>query len=296
MLIVKCLTTRTIYFLQPCYHCKYRYYSQQKSGKTYYEVIKLPSSASADEIKTAFYSRSKQLHPDKLDPGDHDIDEFLQLKDAYEVLGNKKTRDLYDIYLGAPDSSSKTFEEWRKYSTNIHQRNMHPGSDFNQTDEIFRGMKIETGRDDSWSDFSYFDWALMLSAAAFIVYVVQREYKRSKERKTTKRMRVIDLNESRYINKSSKVPVPVFTNQDNGEENIENIKLEQEVVKIHNTVLNEKPLANELKKTNNDIFDEIKSKGTVTNAAWEEIIDDDGNDKDTSGKYKWIEIKSWQEL
>jgi molecular chaperone DnaJ len=64
--------------------------------KGYYETLGLDSSATAEEIKTAFRRLARDTHPDA-NPGDVEAEErFRQVAEAYEVLSDPQKRARYD--------------------------------------------------------------------------------------------------------------------------------------------------------------------------------------------------------
>ncbi|KJH48161.1 DnaJ domain protein [Dictyocaulus viviparus] len=65
-------------------------------NKDYYEILGVSKDASQEEIKAAFYAKSKQLHPDKRDDGDTTAN-FVELKKAYDVLRRPVDRKAYDM-------------------------------------------------------------------------------------------------------------------------------------------------------------------------------------------------------
>ena len=66
------------------------------SPQSYYDILQVKQTASKEELKNAFYTQSKKLHPDK-NPDDKNAPEgFRALVEAYEVLGDDVKRKEYD--------------------------------------------------------------------------------------------------------------------------------------------------------------------------------------------------------
>lgn len=66
-------------------------------GKDYYKILGISKSASDDEIKKAYRKLALKYHPDKNKaPGAED--KFKEVAEAYEVLSDKKKRDVFDQY------------------------------------------------------------------------------------------------------------------------------------------------------------------------------------------------------
>lgn len=57
-----------------------------------YVLLGLPPAATAEEIKSAFRRRAREVHPDAKGDGT----EFIALKDAYAILGDPTKRAQYD--------------------------------------------------------------------------------------------------------------------------------------------------------------------------------------------------------
>ncbi|XP_064619643.1 dnaJ homolog subfamily C member 30, mitochondrial-like [Lineus longissimus] len=72
-----------------------RWYSVKPSGTRYYDVLGLTPKASLKDIKSAYYSLSKLYHPD-LKTDDASEAKFAEISEAYEVLGNKRRKRIYD--------------------------------------------------------------------------------------------------------------------------------------------------------------------------------------------------------
>lgn len=68
------------------------------SKRDYYEVLGVPRTASAEEIKKAYRKMALQNHPDR-NPDNKEAEErFKEAAEAYEVLGEPDKRQRYDQY------------------------------------------------------------------------------------------------------------------------------------------------------------------------------------------------------
>src|SRR5205807_8247496 len=88
-------------------------------GATHYEVLGVARSASADEVKRAYYSHARRFHPDRF-RRDADADAqqridaaFARIAQAYEALKDSSLRAAYDLKLskqrgGAQHTSAQT--------------------------------------------------------------------------------------------------------------------------------------------------------------------------------------------
>lgn len=64
----------------------------------YYEILDIPRTATAEDIKKAYRKKALQFHPDK-NPGNVDAEKkFKEISEAYEVLSDEKKRDMYNRY------------------------------------------------------------------------------------------------------------------------------------------------------------------------------------------------------
>ncbi|KXZ47151.1 hypothetical protein GPECTOR_37g157 [Gonium pectorale] len=60
-----------------------------------YDVLGVAANASQDDIKTAFRRQAKLLHPD-VSKSDDSEEDFMRLKEAYDVLSDQRQRAEYD--------------------------------------------------------------------------------------------------------------------------------------------------------------------------------------------------------
>jgi curved DNA-binding protein len=76
-----------------------------------YGVLGVPENAGADDIKKAYRSLAKRLHPDA-NPGDKKSEEkFKELGQAYEILSDPEKRRRYDSLRRAPSFDGRTRPE-----------------------------------------------------------------------------------------------------------------------------------------------------------------------------------------
>jgi molecular chaperone DnaJ len=61
--------------------------------KNYYLILRLAPEATLDQIRSAYRQRALELHPDRTGFGS---DQFLEVQEAYDVLGDPARRKIYD--------------------------------------------------------------------------------------------------------------------------------------------------------------------------------------------------------
>lgn len=66
-----------------------------KTGKSHYDTLKISPNATGQQIKSAYYKLSKKYHPDMNDSAEA-MEQFRNVSEAYEVLGNLTKRKEYD--------------------------------------------------------------------------------------------------------------------------------------------------------------------------------------------------------
>ncbi|XP_033736009.1 dnaJ homolog subfamily C member 18-like isoform X2 [Pecten maximus] len=79
-------------------HCRsWQYYCgfKTRSSSCYYETLGIKKSATQQEIKSAYIQLSKKHHPDVSTHANAQM-QFTKVSEAYQVLGNPKSRKSYD--------------------------------------------------------------------------------------------------------------------------------------------------------------------------------------------------------
>ncbi|KFM58071.1 DnaJ-like protein subfamily B member 4, partial [Stegodyphus mimosarum] len=66
-------------------------------GKDYYKILGISRNATEDEIKKAYRKLALKYHPDKNKTKEAE-EKFKEIAEAYEVLSDKKKKDVYDQY------------------------------------------------------------------------------------------------------------------------------------------------------------------------------------------------------
>ena len=85
------------------------------TARDYYQILGLPKSASADDIKKAYRRLARQYHPD-MHSGAKKVEmekKFKELNEAHEVLADADKRKKYDQY-GANWEQAEAYEQARR--------------------------------------------------------------------------------------------------------------------------------------------------------------------------------------
>ena len=86
-----------------------------------YEILGVPRTASAEEIRKAYRRLAKKHHPD-MNPGDKKAeDKFKEITAAHEVLSDARKRKLYDEFgadslrSGFDEKTADAYRQWRQH-------------------------------------------------------------------------------------------------------------------------------------------------------------------------------------
>ena len=65
----------------------------------YYKILGLDNTASADDIKRAYYKLAKKYHPDRNENDELSLVKFTLINEAFNILGDLENRLRYKIDL-----------------------------------------------------------------------------------------------------------------------------------------------------------------------------------------------------
>jgi curved DNA-binding protein len=93
---------------------------------TYYHILELNPTATADEIKNAWRKLIKQYHEDKNPNNPQAKEKSQEINEAYEVLSNPKKRAKYDAgmneYIKAGEERMRRHREAQKQSSRSNDK------------------------------------------------------------------------------------------------------------------------------------------------------------------------------
>lgn len=100
--------------------------------KDYYKILRLPSSASSDEIKRSYRRLAMVYHPDRSNnPNAHEF--FSEINEAYEILSDQNLKSQYDNLV---NSQGDFFVEAQTFSENFDNRR-----NANRTARVYRATR-----------------------------------------------------------------------------------------------------------------------------------------------------------
>ncbi|KAG9272549.1 hypothetical protein AMEX_G13560 [Astyanax mexicanus] len=88
-----------------------------RSSTSYYDLLGVKPDASLEEIKNAFFEKSKKVHPDRdlSNPSLHS--QFVKLNEAYKVLSKEGSRKEYDLRLKHHYTGEQSFRPPSRYTS-----------------------------------------------------------------------------------------------------------------------------------------------------------------------------------
>lgn len=96
----------------------------RKRGKSLYEVLEVPSDATADQIRLTYKRLAFKYHPDRNPNDSAAAEKFKKLNKAHSVLSDENKKKLYDEYgdvgviVGSKLGTDKTAKTVTKVKSN----------------------------------------------------------------------------------------------------------------------------------------------------------------------------------
>ncbi len=123
--------------------------------KDYYKSLGVDKKADQDTIKKAYRKLAKKFHPDKHPNDSKKVDQFKEINEAYEVLGNPDKRSKYDqLSSRAARGNGAEFDPSAfgyQYSGQGGSRHYQTSGDFSDFFEAFFGDQSNFNYDDLFS-------------------------------------------------------------------------------------------------------------------------------------------------
>lgn len=113
--------------------------------KDYYRILGVSEQAGKIEIKAAYRKLAKQLHPDVVKDDPDKKDRMLEIRAAYECLGDEEKRKEYDKARTKARSGDRN-----QRNNQREQKNGQPAPDMSQFERFFGfqpGKGMETYQD-----------------------------------------------------------------------------------------------------------------------------------------------------
>lgn len=124
-----------------------------KMGKDYYKILGVSKSAKEEEIKKAYRKLALKYHPDKNKEKGAE-EKFKELAEAYEVLSDKRKREVYDQVgeeglkagAGAGGHFGNGASTGQQFTYQFHGDPYETFKQFFQTDGMYSSMSFGNGR------------------------------------------------------------------------------------------------------------------------------------------------------
>ncbi len=147
--------------------------SKFNPSKDYYKILEIPTSASAAEIKKAYYALVKKYHPDK---GNYSEDKIKQVNEAYEILSDEKIRKEYDTsrqFASGPSQSYSSAQNQQRANYQNYSRSQGGYQNMNQAysqyEDYFRNFyqqaagqqgagRRQAGKDKYGNYYEYYEY------------------------------------------------------------------------------------------------------------------------------------------
>jgi molecular chaperone DnaJ len=112
-------------------------------SRNLYEVLGVPKDASQETIKKAYRKLARKWHPD-VNPGNKEAEQkFKEISAAYDCLGNKEKRKLYDEFgeeglrAGFDAEKAREHKKWGAFEQQAGQGREEPFGRYHSYEDIF---------------------------------------------------------------------------------------------------------------------------------------------------------------
>lgn len=92
----------------------------------YYEILGVPKTATADEIKKAYRTLAFKYHPDRNQGNAAAEEKFKQISAAYDVLGDESKRRQYDMGYSTDSYSNSASQSQQQYQRQYQYTYQNP--------------------------------------------------------------------------------------------------------------------------------------------------------------------------
>jgi len=126
--------------------------------KDYYKILGVLKTASIDEIKKAYRKLAREYHPDKTGGDEKKNRVFLDVNEAYEVLGNEDKRKNYDEKKPDNTSNNQTKKQSESgftpnFDMNDFEKRFENFFGFNKSGEKTQGNSSKVNTDAMFNSF-----------------------------------------------------------------------------------------------------------------------------------------------
>lgn len=116
--------------------------------RSHYDIMGLNQSSTSAEIKKKYFELAKKYHPDRnrnKSPEEKRsaLKQYTRIKEAYEVLGNKEKRELFDIELRNVNGSNRGATTKDARANNYYGQSRYSGSHYSAS-SLHRRSRAQT--------------------------------------------------------------------------------------------------------------------------------------------------------
>ena len=113
---------------------------ENNNKKDLYSILGVSRTANNEEIRSAYRRLVLIYHPDKNKTDPNASSKFIELREAYKILSNYKTRNIYDE---TGEYDEEQLEHLNRYNTTNDFRRRFTIDDINNYQKIYKGSKDE---------------------------------------------------------------------------------------------------------------------------------------------------------